>query len=913
MVHLGGHAFAQTVTEPNGGNSLADQIAVDHAAGLLFTSNPYQGVVSVSIATGETVAAQSFTTVNSPGGNYAEGVAVDPSTHRVFASAYNYTPGGSTVVVLNESDLSLDQRVGFPGVRGQTFLPRFETFDPVTHRLFVQNTTPTSIAVFAGDPLAFVAYITLPAGLPSLHAASSMDTPYPQLLVPAGNATLYEVNETSLVVQPFPTLTTYPDQSLVAAAYDSHNQLVWAENYSAGTMGILWTFNATTTAFAGGWIGGGMPWYGNSLAYNPAMEALVFTNATVAHGLGALNVTSGSAPFFETAYAAAGGSYAFDEVISDPVANAVFAASGGPERTAISEFSVSPISLVRNYTSFPLFSGALAIDPSNGFAYAGGYDPSVVTAFHESDGSVAWTIAAPLVDGFFHSVAVDPTVGTLFAAGAGQLNVTEFNATTGAWVHSIPMAGRGPVDQLAVDPVHHYLYVQNSSQVYVFSTRTYALLANVSVGALDPQPNLLTDPTRDRAWVFDYGGGPRCGNLTEIDPLNGTATVAVGLVTCPEGIAVDASGDLWVDDGTNTSVVDPSTGRYVANVSSPALAPWGVGYDGRANLIVVGSINSSYIGFINASTHTFVGSLYVPTPTLVFSYDGSDGTLAMATDTSAQLILLREVFAPSAPQAVTLVAGNGTLAASWSAPANLGGGPVTGYNVSLGASANGPWTRSATVSTLSYTFGGLALGTVYYVIVTAINAAGVSAASSPVSGTPVSVPYPPTGVALTAISSSSLGVRWTSPSISGGTPVVNYTVEYATTAAGPWTDLSAGADLNATVKGLAASTTYVVRVVAWNAVGASAPSATSSAGTNHGGSGGAGSLSSLDWAIIAVVLLVAIGGIGAVVLMRRRKGGTAAYSPPPAMDGSSMPSSTSGPVPPGAPGAPPNGPPPGAM
>jgi hypothetical protein len=87
--------------------------------------------------------------------------------------------------------------------------------------------------------------------------------------------------------------------------------------------------------------------------------------------------------------------------------------------------------------------------------------------------------------------------------------------------------------------------------------------------------------------------------------------------------------------------------------------------------------------------------------------------------------------APSAPQSVHAVAGDASVAVSWSAPAKDGGSAVTHYRAS--ASPGGKW---CTASTMSCTITGLTNGTAYTISVTATNTVGTSVAATSSSVTP---------------------------------------------------------------------------------------------------------------------------------------------------------------------------------
>ena len=81
---------------------------------------------------------------------------------------------------------------------------------------------------------------------------------------------------------------------------------------------------------------------------------------------------------------------------------------------------------------------------------------------------------------------------------------------------------------------------------------------------------------------------------------------------------------------------------------------------------------------------------------------------------------------PSAPQTLTATPGNGSVNLSWHAPADSGGSPITDYIVQR--SANGPsnWltVNDGISTTASAAVPGLTNGTLYYIRVRAVNAAG---------------------------------------------------------------------------------------------------------------------------------------------------------------------------------------------
>ncbi len=191
---------------------------------------------------------------------------------------------------------------------------------------------------------------------------------------------------------------------------------------------------------------------------------------------------------------------------------------------------------------------------------------------------------------------------------------------------------------------------------------------------------------------------------------------------------------------------------------------------------------------------------------------------------------------PGAPSGVLAVAGNASAQVAWSAPADNGGSPVTGYTVT-----SNPDGRTCAWSSgpLECVVGGLANGTAYTFTVRAANAAGAGPASGPSAEVlPKSVPGAPTGVVveLAPPTPGALAVSWTAAD-PGGSPISSYTADAylpgTNTVVGGCTS-SAPPDavaVHCTITGLGNGVTVVVRVAATNAAGAGLRSAPSGSAT----------------------------------------------------------------------------------
>ena len=171
---------------------------------------------------------------------------------------------------------------------------------------------------------------------------------------------------------------------------------------------------------------------------------------------------------------------------------------------------------------------------------------------------------------------------------------------------------------------------------------------------------------------------------------------------------------------------------------------------------------------------------------------------------------------PGAPTGVVVTPGNRTLGVTWSAPADNGGAPITGYQYSTGST----W-KNVPNAAAAFTITGLSNGRSYQVRVRAVTMAGYGAASTAAVGTPRAVPSAPSITSVTP-GNGQLTVKFTAPS-SNGAPISAY--EYSVDNGASFTTVSpAPASRTITIGGLVNGTTYQVKVRAVNAAGAGAPS-----------------------------------------------------------------------------------------
>ena len=183
--------------------------------------------------------------------------------------------------------------------------------------------------------------------------------------------------------------------------------------------------------------------------------------------------------------------------------------------------------------------------------------------------------------------------------------------------------------------------------------------------------------------------------------------------------------------------------------------------------------------------------------------------------------LATPVGAPGALASLTATAGDGEVALAWSAPADDGGAPITGYEYrhAAGTTVPGdtPW-QSAGLD-LERTVTGLTNGQQYAFEVRASNRVGEGEARGALA-TPVGAPGALASLTATA-GDEEVVLAWSAPADDGGSPVTGYEYRYAAGDGVPdgtlWQD--AGTELSTTVTGLENETRYAFEVRALNRVG----------------------------------------------------------------------------------------------
>ena len=169
--------------------------------------------------------------------------------------------------------------------------------------------------------------------------------------------------------------------------------------------------------------------------------------------------------------------------------------------------------------------------------------------------------------------------------------------------------------------------------------------------------------------------------------------------------------------------------------------------------------------------------------------------------------------------------GSNSLTLTWGLPSSDGGSAITNYLVEVSSNYGSSWTAIAHSPSINLGFDvtNLIRNRTYAFRVSAINRMGTSDPSNVVTITTLgsTVPLPPASLGFNVLSAYSAKVMWSSPSDTGGSPISDYRVEISPDGGSNWVVITHNPTTSKTItiKGLAAGTTYQVRVSALNNVG----------------------------------------------------------------------------------------------
>jgi Fibronectin type III domain/Putative Ig domain len=270
---------------------------------------------------------------------------------------------------------------------------------------------------------------------------------------------------------------------------------------------------------------------------------------------------------------------------------------------------------------------------------------------------------------------------------------------------------------------------------------------------------------------FTYNLPPQPPNVVEADP---------------EGLGLFVS---WAPNVTTDAVTS-----YTATAS---VAP------GYAGTVPAGCSSPSPVTVSGSDTGTEIPGLcasvpYTSTVSATNGYGTSAGALADPRDGQSSAgaqdpasgpsnpAVPLETQPPSQPLITTVQNRSKSLTVSWNPPSQVGGDPVTSYELTAAATGLSSVTDTIPGSKTEFTLKKLANGATYDLDLTATSAAGTSTAAE-ASGVPVTklAPGEPTGLAVVPDGNGSLDVSWAPPTDLGTKKLKHYVLTYTVSSEDP--------------------------------------------------------------------------------------------------------------------------------
>jgi hypothetical protein len=445
--------------------------------------------------------------------------------------------------------------------------------------------------------------------------------------------------------------------------------------------------------------------------------------------------------------------------------------------------------VIHDTTTLPSNAGCGLTNHPNGALYTA-TDQGVVKLDANTGAPLAGPFGGP---GLSTGIAVDPQTGNLvFQSGTGGFDfgtISEVDpALTTLSTFSKVFFGNSIISAMAFDPTGNYLFVTTVSPPRVTILNRSGVAVNaVPISSTTARPvgiaffhagaivfavtnnddgtmtrfdfpgNDFTQPPTQRVFASGGFGGPSPGNGQIQAGPDGCLYVSQGQTRYDNGVVDDTHHHSLVQICATGGVEDNIT-LTQATQHAPAGTPQTVTATVRD---VLGVEQSGVPVQFEVTSGPDTGVTFTgPTNTAgqaVFTFSGSipgtDVVQASFVDASgnkqvsnpAQVIFTLPP--PAAPTGLTATAGHAQVSLSWTASSG-----ATSYNVKRATVTGGPYTTIATgVTATAFTDTGLANGTTYFYVVSAVNAGGESPNSNQAQATPIA---PQAGVNYVALGDS---------------------------------------------------------------------------------------------------------------------------------------------------------------
>lgn len=344
-----------------------------------------------------------------------------------------------------------------------------------------------------------------------------------------------------------------------------------------------------------------------------------------------------------------------------------------------------------------------------------------------------------------------------------------------------------------------------------------------------------------RSYYLQYS---RDAGKTWISQSTYTVTSVLGAFTPPaKGQTVSyrvlAYTQFGLGEPSNSVTVSTAV-TVPGQVSAPSLAltgtadvtvRWNAPYDNGGSAITGYVLERqvdgvwSVVGQLPASTMTYTVARPAPGMNSTFRVTATN---AVGSGTvSAAGTLMTPYQQASAPQNFAAVQTSTGVTLSYAAPVNLGGGSVRGYSIQVSRDAGVTWQNYTSSTGLTLNLPAPTKGQTWHYRAVALTQYGSSVPSGSASiSMPTTVPSAPQSLGYAFNSDNTVTVRWAAPYDNGGLAITGYKVQKQN--GSTWADVADSSGLSIVVPKDQPGTRSYWRVLAFNALGASAVSSTMS-------------------------------------------------------------------------------------
>jgi hypothetical protein len=231
------------------------------------------------------------------------------------------------------------------------------------------------------------------------------------------------------------------------------------------------------------------------------------------------------------------------------------------------------------------------------------------------------------------------------------------------------------------------------------------------------------------------------------------------------------------------------------------------------------------VGQLPATTLTYTVARPIPGVYAIFRVTATNAV--GSGPVSAVGAVMSPYLQASAPQGFTAVQTSTGVTLSYTAPVSLGGGSVRGYSIQVSRDAGVTWQNYTSSTGLTLNLPAPTKGQTWQYRAVALTQYGSSLPSGSASiSMPTTVPSAPQSVGYVFNSDNTVTVRWAAPYDNGGLAITGYKVQKQNGAT--WVDVADATGLSIVVPKDAPGARSYFRVIAFNALGASAVSSTMS-------------------------------------------------------------------------------------